>query len=161
MGMQYDVKSTYASSSGIMVPSRTRLKGAALSAAVTSAGTATFINNATISGTYTRVTTTATITAVNHDLTIYDYVYLDFAAGGPTDGVYKVATVTDADVFTVTVADSGNASGNVTVYNDVLAQATVSTVSSTNLVIPGEGILAQDGIRVVLTNSVTATIYYG
>ena len=88
-------------------------------------------------------------------------MYLDFAAGGPTDGIYKVVTVADADTFTVTVADSGNTSGNVTVYNGVLAQATVSTVSGTSLVIPGEGILAQDGIRVVLSNSVTATIYYG
>lgn len=159
--MQYDVKSTYASASGLMVPFRTRLKGAALSAAVTTAGSAIFLNESTITGTYTRATTTATITAPNHGLQTYNYVYLDFAAGGPTDGIYKVATVTNSNVFTVTVADSGNTSGDVTVYNNVLAQTTVSTVSSTNLVIPGEGILAQDGIRVVLTNSVTATIYYG
>lgn len=159
--MQYDVKSTYASASGLMVPFRTRLKGAALSAAVTSAGAAIFLNNSTITGTYARSTTTATVTAQDHGLTTYDYVYLDFAAGGPADGLYKVATVTNSNVFTVTVADSGNTSGAVTVYNDVLAQATVSTVSSSNLVIPGEGILAANGIRIVLSNSVTATIYYG
>jgi hypothetical protein len=159
--MQYDVKSAYASASGLMIPFRTRLKGAALSAAVTSAGAAIFLNESTIAGTYSRSTTTATITAQNHGLQTYNYVYLDFAAGGPTDGIYKVVTVADADTFTVTVADSGNTSGNVTVYNGVLAQATVSTVSGTSLVIPGEGILAQDGIRVVLSNSVTATIYYG
>jgi hypothetical protein len=29
------------------------------------------------------------------------------------------------------------------------------------VVIPGEGILAADGIRVILNNSVTATIFYG
>ena len=159
--MQYDVKSTYASASGLMVPFRTRLKGAALSAAVTSDGAAIFLNNSTITGTYARSTTTATVTAQDHGLTTYDYVYLDFAAGGPADGLYKVATVTNSNVFTVTVADSGNTSGAVTVYNDVLAQATVSTVSSSNLVIPGEGILAANGIRIVLSNSVTATIYYG
>jgi hypothetical protein len=88
-------------------------------------------------------------------------VYIDFAPNGPTDGIYKVATVTNANVFTVAVADSGDTSGAATVYNDVLAQATVSTVSGTNLVIPGEGILSQNGIRVVLNNSVTATVYYG
>lgn len=159
--MQSDVKSTYASASGVMIPFRTRLKGAALSSAVSSAGAAIFLNESTISGTYSRSTTTATITAQDHGLQTYNYVYLDFAAGGPADGIYKVATVTNSNVFTVTVADSGNTSGNVTVYNDVLAQATVSTVSSSNLVIPGEGILAQNGIRVVLSNSVTATIYYG
>lgn len=159
--MQYDVKSIYASASGVMVPFRTRLKGAALSAADSAAGTVIFLNDSTITGTYSRSTTTATITAQDHGLQTYNYVYLDFAAGGPAEGIYKVATVTNSDVFTVTVANSGNTSGNVTVYNAVLAQATVSTVSSTNLVIPGEGILATNGIRVVLNNSVTATIYYG
>ena len=159
--MQYDVKSIYASASGLMVPFRTRLKGAALSSAVSTAGTVIFLNNFTISGTYARATTTATVTAQDHGLQTYNYVYLDFDAGGPADGVYKVATVPNSNTFTVTVANSGNTSGNATVYNAVLAQATVSTVSSTNLVIPGEGILAQDGIRVVLDNSVTATIYYG
>ena len=159
--MQYDVKSTYADASGLMVPYRTRLKGAALSSAVTSAGAAIFLNEATITGTYARSTTTATITAQNHGLTVYDYVYIDFAGGGPADGLYKVATVVNSDVFTVTVANTGGTSGAATIYNDVLAQATVSTVSSTNLVIPGEGILAANGVRVVLSNSVTATIYYG
>ena len=159
--MQSDVKSTYASASGQMVPFRTRLKGAALSAATSTAGTVVFLNDLTITGTYARATTTATITAQDHGLQTYNYVYIDFAAGGPTDGVYKVATVTNSNVFTVTVANSGNTSGAVSIYNDVLALATVSTVSSTNLVIPGEGILAQNGVRVVLDNSVTATIYYG
>jgi hypothetical protein len=144
-----------------MVPFRTRLKGAALSSAVSTAGTVVFLNDLTITGTYARATTTATITAQDHGLQTYNYVYIDFAAGGPTDGVYKVATVTNSNVFTVTVANSGNTSGAVSIYNDVLALATVSTVSSTNLVIPGEGILAQNGVRVVLDNSVTATIYYG
>lgn len=159
--MQYDVKSTYASASGVMVPFRTRLKGAALSPADTTTGTAVFLNNGTISGTYTRSTTTATVTAQDHGLQTYNYAYIDFAAGGPTDGVYKVATVVNSNAFTVTVANSGDTSGAATVYNSVLAQATVSNVSSTNLVIPGEGILAPDGVRVVLTENVTATIYYG
>lgn len=159
--MQYDVKSTYASASGLMVPFRTRLKGAALSSAVSTAGTVAFLNDFTIAGSYTRATTTATVTAQNHGLQTYNYVYIDFAPNGPTDGVYKVATVTNANVFTVAVANSGDTSGAATVYNGVLAQATVSTVSGTNLVIPGEGILASEGIRVVLDSSVTATIYYG
>jgi hypothetical protein len=159
--MQYDVKSAYASASGSMVPFRTRLKGAALSSAVSTAGTAIFLNDFTISGTYARATTTATVTAQNHGLQTYNSVYIDFAAGGPADGIYKVATVPNANTFTVTVLNSGNTSGAAIVYNGVLAQATVSTVSGTNLVIPGEGILASEGIRVVLDSSVTATIYYG
>lgn len=159
--MQYDVKSQYASASGLLVPYRSRLKGATFSPADSSAGAAIFLNNKTLSGTFARVTTTATITVARHDLVVGDWVYIDFEAGGPTDGVYQVATVTDENVFTVTVADSGSASGSVTIYNDVLMQVTVSTLSSSTTVIPGEGILAEDGIRIVLSNSVTATIFYG
>lgn len=159
--MQYDVKSQYASASGLLVPYRARLKGATFSPATSSAGAAIFLNNKTLTGTFARVTTTATITVARHDLVVGDWVYIDFEAGGPTDGVYQVATVTDENVFTVAVADSGSASGSVTIYNDVLMQVTVSTLSSSTTVIPGEGILAEDGIRIVLSNSVTATIFYG
>jgi hypothetical protein len=159
--MQYDVKSQYAASSGAMVSGRVRLKGATCSAAVTSAGSAIFLNNATLSGTYARSTTTATLTVAKHDLVVGEWVYIDFAAGGPTDGIYQVVTVADENTFTVTVADSGGTSGDVSIYNDVLLQLTVSTVSSSTVVIPGEGILAADGIRVILNNSVTATIFYG
>lgn len=159
--MQYDVKSTYASASGLMVPYRARLKGAALSAAVTNAGQAIFLNDNASAGTYARSTTTGTITITNHGVSVGDWVYIDFEAGGPTDGAYQVQTVTNANVFTVTVADSGGSSGTVSAYLSVLAIAQVATVSSSNLVIPGEGILAHEGIRVILSNSVTATIYYG
>jgi hypothetical protein len=159
--MQYDVKSQYATASGVMVPGRVRLKGAFCSAAVTSPGSAIFLNNATLAGTYARATTVATLTVSKHDLIVGDWVYIDFAAGGPTDGVYQVVTVADENTFTVTVADSGGTSGSVSIYNDVLLQLTVSTVSSSTVVIPGEGILAADGIRVILNNSVTATVFYG
>jgi hypothetical protein len=159
--MQYDVKSQFASASGLLVPYRARLKGAAFSPAITSAGAAIFLNNKTLTGTFARVTTTATITVARHDLVVGDWVYIDFESGGPTDGVYQVATVTDENVFTVAVADSGSASGAATIYNDVLMQVTVSTLSSATTVIPGEGILAEDGIRVFLSNSVTTTIFYG
>lgn len=159
--MQYDVKSTYASASGLMVAYRSRLKGAALSAAVTNPGTVIFLNDATAAGTYSRSSTVATVTITNHGLSVGDWVYIDWAAGGPADNIYQVKTVTNSNVFTVTVVDSGDTSGALVAYLNVLAIASVSTVSSSNLVIPGEGILAQDGIRVILNNSVTATIYYG
>ena len=159
--MQYDVKSQYASASGVLVPFRSRLKGATFSPASSSAGVAAFVNNATLSGSFARVTTTATLTVANHDLVVGDWVYIDFAAGGPTDGLYQVVTAPTVNTFTVTVADSGDASGNANIYNDVLMQITVSTLSSATTVIPGEGILAQDGIRVFLSNSITATVFYG
>jgi hypothetical protein len=61
----------------------------------------------------------------------------------------------------VTVANSGATSGSVTVYNDVLVITTVSTGNDVFNIIPGEGILAQNGVRVYLENSVPATVYYG
>jgi len=77
-----------------------------------------------------------------------------------TDNPYQV-TVTNANVFTVTVADSGAASGNVTVYNKMLLQADASNATAFNLVIPGEGILAYQGIRVFLAADIHCTVFYG
>jgi hypothetical protein len=77
-----------------------------------------------------------------------------------TDNPYQV-TVTNSNVFTVTVADSGAASGNVTVYNKVLLQADASNATAYTIVIPGEGILVADGIRVFLAASIHCTVFYG
>ena len=68
MAMQYDVKSTHRDNSGVMVNYRTRLKGLVTMPQTGADSTTTLVNNASISGTYARVTTVATITAVNHQL---------------------------------------------------------------------------------------------
>ena len=52
-----------------------------------------------------RTTTTGTITRVNHGLSVGDWVQMDAAA--PFNTAYSVASVVDADNFTVTVANSG------------------------------------------------------
>lgn len=53
-----------------------------------------------------RSTTTGTITRVNHGLSVGDYT---FFPGGPApfNTAYAVASVVDADSFTITVANSG------------------------------------------------------
>jgi hypothetical protein len=158
MGMQYDVKSKYATASGLLIPFRTRVKAFFFGAATSSAGTVGIYDNSSIAGTYTRSTTTATVTATKHGLSVGDSVFLDWDL---TDDFYTVATVADANTFTVTVANSGATSGNVTVYNDVLVITTVSTGNDVFNIIPGEGILAENGVRVYLENSVPATVYYG
>lgn len=56
--------------------------------------------------TIARVTTTATVTKVNHGLSVADYVIVE-GAGAPLDGEFAVAAITDADNFTYTVVDSG------------------------------------------------------
>jgi hypothetical protein len=158
MGMQTDVKSRYATASGVLLPFRTRVKAFFFGAATTSAGTVGLYDTASIAGTYARATTTATVTAVGHGLSVGSSVFLDWDLA---DGFYVVATVADANTFTVTVANSGAASGSVTVYNDVLVVSTVSTGNDVYNIIPGQGILAQNGVRIYLENSVPATVYYG
>ena len=158
MAMQYDVKSKHAGVSGLVVAGRTRLKGVVIFPFEGATNYAAFVDNTSILGTYARATTTATITATNHGLAAGDWVYLDWDL---TDNPYQVQTVTNANVFTVTVANSGAASGSVTVYNDVLLQADASNQTAYNITIPGEGILAYNGIRVFLPDDMHATVFYG
>jgi len=159
MGMQYDVKSAYATASGVMVPYRSRLKSFFLGASTTSAATVYFADNITTSATYARASTVATITCYSHGVMVGDWVYVNFDS--LTDGLYQVATVTDSNTFTVTVADTGATSGSASIYLDILAVVKVSTTNDVFNLLPGEGILAENGIRVFLENSVPATIYYG
>lgn len=160
--MQYDVKSQYATSSGLIIPFRTRLKAFLFGSATTNPGIVGMYDDSAISGTYTRATTTATVTAQNHGLIVGEYVFIDWSGGSnPTDNFYQVATVTNDNTFTVTVTNSGDASGNALVYNNVMVISKVTTANDVYNIIPGEGILARQGIRIYLENSVTATIYYG
>jgi hypothetical protein len=155
--MQYDVKSIHAAVSGLMVGYRTRLKGAIVFPFSAATGYSSFVDNTSVSGTYARSTTTATITAVNHGLSTGQWAYLDWDLA---DNPYQV-TVTNADTFTVTVANSDGTSGNVTVWNKVLLQADASNATAYSIVIPGEGILAENGIRVFLATDIHTTAFYG
>jgi hypothetical protein len=156
--MQYDVKSQHGGVSGLMVPYRTRLKGAVVFPLSGATAYTVLVDNISISGTYARATTTATITAINHGLKAGDWVYLDWDL---TDNPYQVQTAATANTFTVTVANSGAASGNVTVYNDVLLQIDSSNQTAYNVNIPGEGILAHYGIRLFLGANTHITVFYG
>jgi hypothetical protein len=155
--MQYDVKSQHAATSGLMVPYRTRLKGAVVFPFTGATGYSAFVDNTSISGTYARSTTTATITSANHGLTTGQWVYLDWDLA---DNPYQI-TVTGTNTFTVTVANSGAASGNVTIWTNVLLQADASNATAFNMYVPGEGILAPNGIRVFLAADIHATVFYG
>lgn len=157
MAMQFDVKSIHAAVSGLMVGYRTRLKGAVVFPFTGATGYTAFVDNVSVSGTYARSTTTATITAANHGLSTGQWAYLDWDL---TDNPYQV-TVTDANTFTVTVANSGGTSGNVTVWNRVLLQADASNATAYSINIPGDGILAENGIRVFLATDIHSTVFYG
>lgn len=157
MGMQYDVKSIHASVSGLSVGYRTRLKGAVIFPLVTATRYSVFVDDISVTGTYSRTTTTATITAANHGLSTGQWAYIDWNL---TDDPYQV-TVTDANTFTVTVANSGGTSGAAVVWPRVLLQADSQNATAYSIVIPGEGILAENGIRTFVDANVHATVFYG
>jgi len=160
MAMQYDVKSYHSSASGVAVPYRTRLKGVVISPTTSVTANTTIVDNLPQTGTYNVPgSTTCTVTIANHGLTTGARVYLDFTSGTATDNTFEV-TVVDENSFTVTVT-SATTSGNVTMYAEILTELDCSTGTSFYTLIPGEGVLAETGIRVFLPANVTSTIFYG
>jgi hypothetical protein len=161
MGMQYDVKSYHNSASGVAFAGRTRLKGVLISPSTSVTYNTSFCDNVSLSGTYdVPGSTTCTVTIANHGLSNGDRVILNFTIGTAQDNVYTVANVA-TNTFTVTVA-SATTSGNVTMYAEILAEFDCSSGTAFYTLIPGEGILAPNGIYVGLpTTDVTTTIFYG
>ena len=166
MSMQTDVQSSHLSAPGSAASNRVRLKGAALSANATAASRNTiFANNLPKTGTYGRSTTTVTVTMVAHGLATGDRVWLTFSAGTggtATNNAYSV-TVTTNDEFTVTDSASGSitASPAVSMYSDILMEIDCYNPTAFNVLVPGEGILFQNGIYVGVVANVTATVFYG
>ena len=60
-----------------------------------------------LTGTYVRSGTTVTATITNHGYQINESVTIDFTSGGAADGTFTVASVADANTFTITHGDSG------------------------------------------------------
>jgi hypothetical protein len=160
MGMQYDVKSAHTSASGVAVGYRTRLKGVLMSPSASTTVNSVFADNLSVSGTYdVPGSTVCTVTINNHGLANGDRVYLNFTSGSAADGPYDVSNV-GTNTFTVTVA-SATTNGNVTMYASILVELDCSSATAFYTLIPGEGILATNGIYVGLPASVTSTLFYG
>ena len=158
MAMQTDVKSKHLSASGVAYGSRTRLKGAILSAnAAAAARNVLFMDDNPQAGTYSITSTTLTVTVAN-SLVAGDRVFLDFTSGTAVDGAYTVLTA-DATTFTVTTAASGT--GNVTAYLNLLLEADAYNPTAYSILVPGEGILAENGIYVGMSSNITVTVFYG
>jgi hypothetical protein len=161
--MQTDVKSYHAqtSTSGVAYVGRTRLKGAIVSN--TTSGTPAnimFANNMALTATYSISTTTVTVTvAGGHGLTTGARVFLDYTSGNGTDNIYTI-TVTGTTTFTATVPSSSG-TGNVNVYAQTLMEIDITNSVPVCVTIPGEGILANDGIYVGVPANIAATVFYG
>ena len=161
--MQTDVKSAHvmAGTSGVVFAGRTRLKGAVVSN--TTSGTPAnimFANNVSLTATYSISTTTVTVTvAAGHGLATGARVFLDYTSGNGTDNIYTI-TVTGATTFTATVPSSSG-TGNVLVYAQTLMEIDITNSVPVNVIVPGEGIIATDGIYVGVPANIAATVFYG
>jgi hypothetical protein len=161
MTMQTDVKSYHNTVSGVAYNGRTRLKGVLMSPSTSVTFNTTFCDNISQAGTYNVPgTAVCTVTITNHGLSNGNRVYLDFTSGTSLDEAYTVSNVT-ASTFTVTVT-SATTSGNVTMYPSILAEFDCSSGTAYYTLIPGEGILAPNGIYVGIPNTaITTTLFYG
>jgi hypothetical protein len=169
--MQYDVKQGHLNQSGFFVLSRNRVKGVSFYGG---GGTLvlfdTTIAPVTASVTYGRSGTTVTVTKVNHGLSTGAVVGIHFvggSGGAATDGNYSI-TRTGADTFTLTDINTGTITGTpAAVYVSgasrwLLTYETHSTDEFQNApLVPGEGVLALNGIYAYMSGIDGAQIYYG
>jgi len=171
MGMQTDVKQGHLNQSGFFVLGRNRVKGVSFFGG---SGTLVLFDTTaapvTSSVTYGRSGTTVTISKTAHGLTTGTIVGIHFAAGtggAATDGNYPITRV-DADTFTLTDINTGSITATpAAIYVSganrwLLTYETHSTDEFQNApLIPGEGVLAVNGVYAYMSAIDAAQIYYG
>jgi hypothetical protein len=166
--MQTDVLSAHLNVSGQMVVGRARLKGL-ISMGTATAGTVNFWDTTTapVAMTYERSGTTVTVTKSAHGLTTGDTVGLTFGVDGSgraaTNGNY-VVTVLTSSTYTVTDINSGTVTAATAGTQGAKWMSTFDTNTAsdvTTLLIPGEGILAANGIYCQMSNQTAVTVFYG
>lgn len=90
--------------------------------------------NSSLNGTYSQSGTTITVTATAHGLSVGQIVALDFTSGTAADNTVTVATVANANTFTVPAAASLTTSGNVTIIRSTIrASGGVSSVNDSGV----------------------------
>ena len=172
MGMQYDVKQGHLNESGFFVLGRNRVKGISFFGTGTD-GTVVLFDTAsapvTSSVTYARSGTTVTVTKTAHGLSTGNVVGIHFDSNtsqSATDGNY-VITVASSSTFTLTDINSGTITSTAASYVSgngrwLMTYEIDSTDTFSNApIIPGEGVLATQGIYALMTNIDSTQIYYG
>jgi hypothetical protein len=116
------------------------------------------------SATYARTGFDVTVTSNAHGLQVGQSVGVVYAAGGATNGNYTITAVT-TNTFTVTDLNTGTvAGGTACAWNAggwLLSYDTAAAASTINMIIPGEGILAKNGIYIQMTNQTNVTVFLG
>ena len=169
MTMQTDVVAGTLVESGFIYKQRTRVKGVSVKGDGTTAGTLEIFDTVTapVTATYGRTGFVVTVTKNAHGLQTGDTVGLSFAAGtggSATDGNYPITKLTD-NTFTITDLNSGSITAGA---NCVYASRWIMTFRITAgdsyvnyWLIPGQGILALNGIYLRITTLNAASVFYG
>lgn len=171
MAMQTDVRAAHVNTTGLLASGRTRLRSVVYCGTAGQAGVLNIFDSlvAPTSATYARSGTTVTVTKSGHGLVSGAQVGIAYGTASgvsATNGTYT-ATVVDANTFTITDSTSGTIAGGTTAMYvtsgawmmsfDTLTGAT----GSQQVTIPGEGVLAAQGLFASLTNVTFVTVFYG
>lgn len=174
MTMQYDVKAAHLNQSGIAVNSRCRLKQFTFAGNASQAGKLALFDCTTAPVTtanYGRSGTTVTVSSTAHGLSTGAIVGISYNSASnvsATDGNY-VITVTDANTFTITdpnsgtVVNSGTGCQYVTGSNRWIStyETLTAATATTNVPIPGEGLMCTQGVYAYMSNMSFLTLHYG
>jgi hypothetical protein len=170
MGMQYDVKQGHLNESGFFVLGRNRVKAVSFFGG---GGTLVLFDTTSApvssSVTYAQSGTTVTVSKTSHGLVTGDVVGIHFDANtgvSATDGNYSITRV-DANSFTLTDINSRTITSTAALYVSgvnrwLMTYETHATDEFQNApLIPGEGVLAANGIYAYMSGMDSAQIYYG
>jgi hypothetical protein len=169
MTMQTDVLAGTLIESGFIYKQRTRVKGVSVKGDGTNAGVLDIFDTLTapVTATYARTGNVVTVTKSAHGLQTGDSIGLSFAAASgtaATDGNYIVTKLTD-NTFTVTDINSGTVAAlTACAYASrwIMTFRIAAADPYTNYwLIPGQGILAQNGVYLRVTDLTAASIFYG
>lgn len=170
MSMQYDVKQGHLNESGFFVLGRNRVKAVSFFGG---GGTLVLFDTTSApvssSVTYAQSGTTVTVSKTSHGLVTGDVVGIHFDSNtgvSATDGNYSITRV-DANSFTLTDINSRTITSTAAIYVSGVNRwlLTYETHSSDEFqnspLIPGEGVLAVNGIYAYMSAIDAAQIYYG
>jgi hypothetical protein len=167
--MQYDVKAGHLNNTGFLLLGRTRVKAVSIVGTV-SAGTLDIFDTTTApvtDATYARTNAVITVTKSGHGLVTGDVRGFAFASVGgvsATNGNYAI-TKTGANTFTIPDINSGTIAASTAMAYSTLwinsYDVGAGDLFGNYSLIPGEGILVQNGIYLLMTNITSANVYYG
>jgi hypothetical protein len=173
MTMQFDVKAAHLNQSGIATIGRVRLKQFTFAGNAGQSGKLALFDCVTApvtTGTYARSGTTVTVTQTAHGLVTGDVVGISFNSASnvsATDGNYPITKLT-ADTFTITDINSGTVAGGTACQYSSGVNRWISTyetltgaTATTNITVPGEGLLCNNGVYTYLANMGFVTVHYG